>query len=97
MVAKLVMLGLVVALIASAAPGLPVGPLPGVALGCAPLLIVERAIAFFAAWMVCLVVMAQALRGHLPTEISGRRVKYAWIARRRRRMGPAMRSAKPSV
>lgn len=77
MIAKLVLLGLGAAMAASAATGVPGGPLPGVALGSGPLLMVERAIAFFAAWMMCLVVVVQALRGRLPVEISGRGVRYA--------------------
>jgi hypothetical protein len=77
MIARLVLLGLAAAAGASAVGGLPAGPLPGVALGSGPLLIVERAVAFFAAWMVCLVIVAQALRGRLPVEISGRGVRYA--------------------
>jgi hypothetical protein len=64
-------------MIASAMTGSPSGSLPGVALGSAPLLFVERSVAFFAAWMLCLVIVVQALRGHLPTEISGRGVRYA--------------------
>lgn len=77
MIARLVVLGLVAALIASVITGLPAGRLPGVALGSGLLLFVERAVAFFAAWMICLVIVAQALRGRLPTEISGRGVRYA--------------------
>lgn len=77
MAAKLVIVGLLVAMAASAVTGPPSGSLPGVALGSEPLLLVERTIAFFAAWMVCLVIVIQALRGHLPTEISGRGVRYA--------------------
>lgn len=69
--------GLVAAVIASTVTGLPAGPLPGIALGSQPLLLVERTLTFFAAWMVLLVVVVQALRGHLPTEISGRGVRYA--------------------
>lgn len=51
--------------------------LPGVALGSHALLVVERAVAFFAAWLLVLVVVAQAFKGRLPTEISGRGVRYA--------------------
>jgi hypothetical protein len=75
--AKLVILGLIAASIASAGTGPPPGPLPGVALGSEPLLFVERTVAFFAAWMLVLMIIMQALRGHLPSEISGRGVKYA--------------------
>lgn len=51
--------------------------LPGVALGSQALLMVERAMAFFAAWLLVLIVVAQAFKGRLPTEISGRGVRYA--------------------
>ena len=74
---RLVILGILGALIASAASGVPAGALPGAALGSGPLLIVERAVAFFAAWLLFVVVVVQAQRGHLPTEISGRGVRYA--------------------
>lgn len=77
MAAALVILGVIGAVIASTATGQPSDPLPGVALGSEPLLIVERAVAFFAAWMLLVVVVAQALKGRLPTEISGRGVRYA--------------------
>jgi hypothetical protein len=75
--ARIVIGGLIGALIASGITGSPSGSLPGIALGSEPLLLVERAVAFFAAWMVFVVVVAQALKGHLPTEISGRGVRYA--------------------
>jgi hypothetical protein len=77
MAAGIVILGLIAAGFVSAIEGQPEGPLPGVALGSAQLLFVERAVAFFTAWMVAVVVVAQALRGHLPTEISGQGVRYA--------------------
>lgn len=51
--------------------------LPAVALGSHALLIAERTIAFFAIWLLVLVVAAQALKGRLPIEISGRGVRYA--------------------
>jgi hypothetical protein len=51
--------------------------LPGVALNSPALLVVERGLAFFAAWLLVLIVSAQALRGHLPIEVSGRGVRYA--------------------
>jgi hypothetical protein len=51
--------------------------LPGIALGSQALLVAERAIAFFAIWMLVLVVAVQALEGRLPIEISGRGVRYA--------------------
>lgn len=53
------------------------GALPGVALGSQTLLVVERAIAFFGAWLLVLVVLAQAFNGRLPIEVSGRGVRYA--------------------
>lgn len=52
-------------------------PLPGVALGSPALLLAERTVAFFAIWLIVLVVCSQALEGRLPTEISGRGVRYA--------------------
>lgn len=55
----------------------PSDPLPGIALGSALILAVERTVVLFAAWMLVLVVVARALRGELPTEISGRGVRYA--------------------
>lgn len=77
MIAKVVMLGFVAALIAGTISGLPAGPLPGIALGSALLLSVERVIAFFAAWMLVVVIVAHSLEDRLPTEISGRGVRYA--------------------
>lgn len=55
----------------------PAGALPGVALGSETILVVERAAALFAAWVVTLVVVIRALAGELPVEISGRGFKYA--------------------
>jgi len=51
--------------------------MPGVALGSVALLIAERAAALFAIWMLVVVVVIRACRGHLPVEISGRGVRYA--------------------
>ena len=48
--------------------------LPGVALGSQTLLVAERGVAFFAIWLL---VMAQAFKGRLPIEVSGRGVRYA--------------------
>lgn len=74
----LVAVGLIASLLLAATTGSSGQQgLPGVALGSPVLLMVERALAFFAAWLVVLVVCAQALRGRLPTEISGRGVRYA--------------------
>jgi hypothetical protein len=51
--------------------------LPGVALDSPALLVVERGLAFFAAWLLVLIVSVQALNGQLPIEVSGRGVRYA--------------------
>lgn len=51
--------------------------LPGVALGSTTVLQAERAAVLFAAWLFVFVVVTQAWRGQLPTELSGRGVKYA--------------------
>jgi hypothetical protein len=74
--AKLVILGLLGAMVFSVITGPPAGSLPGIALGSEPLLLVERTLAFFAAWLAVVVIIAQALKGHLPVEISGRGVRY---------------------
>ena len=55
----------------------PPGRLPGVALGSELVLAVERAMALFAAWMLVVIVVARAISGELPSEISGRGVRYA--------------------
>lgn len=55
----------------------PQDTLPGVALGSHALLIAERSVAFFSIWLLGLVVIAQAIRGRLPIEISGRGIRYA--------------------
>jgi len=51
--------------------------LPGIALGSEALLAVERTAAFFVAWMLALMILAESCRGRLPLEISGRGVRYA--------------------
>jgi hypothetical protein len=51
--------------------------LPGVALGSQTLLVAERTVAFFAIWLLVLVVSAEAFGGRLPIEVSGRGVRYA--------------------
>lgn len=56
---------------------LPTGDLPGIALGSKAILVVERIAMLFAAWLLGLVVIARALEGELPIEISGRGVRYA--------------------
>jgi hypothetical protein len=76
-IAGVVILGVLGAVVANVTTGLPSGSLPGVALDSAALLILERAVAFFAAWMVFVVVVGRALRGHLPIEVSGRGLRYA--------------------
>jgi hypothetical protein len=50
--------------------------LPAVALDSALLLYLERAVALFAGGLLLVVVVVEAWRGNLPTEISGRGVKY---------------------
>jgi uncharacterized membrane protein len=77
MVASLVIVGLAGAVLASAVAGAPSDQLPGVALGSELLLLVERTLAFFAAWMIVVIVIGQALKGRLPTEISSQGVRYA--------------------
>jgi steroid 5-alpha reductase family enzyme len=69
--------GLLAAVLAGLKVTDPAWPMPGVALGSSALLVVERALAFFVAWMLVLVVLAEAWRGRLPLEISGRGVRYA--------------------
>jgi hypothetical protein len=51
--------------------------LPGVALGSTTVLQIERVGVLFAFWLFVLVVIARAWRGQLPSEVSGRGVKYA--------------------
>jgi hypothetical protein len=77
-IAALVVGGLVV----SAVAGVfmiesPAGSLPGIALESATILVVERIVMLFAAWLLALVVVARALTGELPIEISGRGLRYA--------------------
>ncbi len=55
----------------------PTGDLPEIALGSATILAVERIAVLFAAWLLALVVIARALVGELPIEISGRGLRYA--------------------
>lgn len=77
-VAGLVIAGLVVSAgVASVLIDAPGDDLPGVALGSAAILVVERIVALFAAWLMVLVIVVRALAGDLPTEISGRGVRYA--------------------
>lgn len=55
----------------------PSDDLPGVALGSEAILAIERIATLFAAWLLTLVVIARALTGELPIEISGRGLRYA--------------------
>lgn len=55
----------------------PPDTLPGVALGSHALLAAERSVAFFSIWLLGLVVVAQAIKGRLPIEVSGRGIRYA--------------------
>jgi hypothetical protein len=77
-VAVLVVSGLVI----STAAGVflidaPKGGLPGIALGSRAILMVEQIAILFAGWLLAVVVVARALAGELPIEISGRGVRYA--------------------
>jgi len=55
----------------------PTVGLPGVALQSGAVLVVERISVLFAAWLLGLVVVFRAVSGELPTEVSGRGVRYA--------------------
>jgi Tfp pilus assembly protein PilO len=65
--------------VAALAAGLISTPprLPGAALGSVLLLRVEWALALFAALLLAIVVLVRAWYGLLPSEISGRGVRYA--------------------
>lgn len=69
--------GLVLALLASLAMGAPDKRLPGIALTSSAMLVIERALVLFVAWLLVVVVLVEAWRGHLPLEVSGRGVRYA--------------------
>lgn len=56
---------------------LPTDDLPGVALGSEAILVVERIAMLFTVWLLGLIVIARALAGELPIEISGRGLRYA--------------------
>jgi hypothetical protein len=60
--------------------GLSGDDLPGVALGSESILVIERIAMLFVAWLLTLVVIARALTGELPIEISGRGLRYADVA-----------------
>lgn len=51
--------------------------LPGIALGSEAILVIERIAMLFTVWLLGLVVIARALAGELPIEISGRGLRYA--------------------
>jgi hypothetical protein len=55
----------------------PSDDLPGVALGSETILVVERIVTLFTAWMIAVVVVARAWRSQLPAEISSRGIRYA--------------------
>jgi hypothetical protein len=72
----------VVGLIASIVAGvflipMPTEDLPGIALEAKAILVVERIAVLFGAWLLVQVVVARALLGDLPIEISGRGIRYA--------------------
>lgn len=69
--------GLALALFANLWIETPPAGVPGVAFGSETVLVVERTVALFAAWMLALVILAESWSGQLPLEISGRGVRYA--------------------
>jgi hypothetical protein len=70
----------------------PTGDLAGIALGSATILAVERIAMLFAAWLLALVVIARALTGELPIEISGRGLRYADAATAQAGLGESERA-----
>jgi hypothetical protein len=56
---------------------LPADGLPGIALGSEAILVIQRIALLFGVWLLGLVVIARALVGELPIEISGRGLRYA--------------------
>lgn len=56
---------------------MPTEDLPGIALEAKAILVVERIAVLFGAWLLVQVVLARALLGDLPVEISGRGIRYA--------------------
>lgn len=56
---------------------LPADDLPGIALGAEAILVIQRVALLFTVWLLGLVVIARALVGELPIEISGRGLRYA--------------------
>lgn len=74
----LVIGGLSVSAALSLTAGVPdAAELPGVALGSPGLLVLERVMVAFAAWLALLTVVTEAIRGRLPVEVSGQGVRYA--------------------
>jgi hypothetical protein len=69
--------GLALALLANLWIETPPAGAPGIAFGSETILVVERSVALFAAWMLALVVLIESWRGQLPLEISSRGVRYA--------------------
>jgi hypothetical protein len=69
--------GLALALLANLWIETPPGGVPGVAFGSETVLVVERTVTLFVAWMLALVILAESWTGRLPLEISGRGVRYA--------------------
>lgn len=69
--------GLALALLANLWIETPPAGVPGVAFGSETMLVVERTVALFVAWMLALVILAESWSGRLPLEISGRGVRYA--------------------
>jgi hypothetical protein len=67
---------LALAALASLVAGEP-DRLPGAALGSVVVLHAERALGLFAASLLVLLVVVRAFEGELPSELSGRGVKYA--------------------
>jgi hypothetical protein len=51
--------------------------MPSVALGSDLVLAVQRVLFLFAAWLLVLIVIVRASQGLLPTEVSGRGIRYA--------------------
>lgn len=76
----LVPLGLALSLFANVWIELPAGRAPGLALHSETVLVVERSMALFIAWVVALVALAESWHGRLPLEVSGRGIRYAEAA-----------------
>ncbi len=72
--------GLALALLANLWIETPPTGAPGIAFASETVLVVERTVALFVAWMLALVILAESWSGRLPLEISGRGVRYAEAA-----------------